>query len=66
MKLSDNTMKLRKLTLPEFTFIDHIGYDDPEMKGRTIIMHIRTATLMELVSVDDEVAFHPEILNLHV
>lgn len=45
-------MEILELKLPKFTFIDHIGYDDPEMRGRCIIMHVPTLTLMELLIED--------------
>lgn len=56
-------MKIQSLTLPEFTFIDHIGYKDDEMQGRQCIFHIRTATVMELIADDElEHALNPDVV----
>jgi hypothetical protein len=42
--------KIVNLTLPEFAFVS--GYDGPgdTLQGRTVILHVRTATVMEVFS----------------
>lgn len=50
------------LTLPEFAFLDFLPARYPDQKGRTAILHVRTATVLEILSEDhDEFALHPEV-----
>lgn len=45
-------------TLPEFAFVDdncHLGY---ALEGRTVILHIRTATVIEAIAQDDFKEIH--------
>lgn len=44
--------KMIELTLPEFAFVE--GYrDDDELKGRNVILHTRTASVLEVFEAQD-------------
>lgn len=67
-------MNAYELTLPEFAFVegsDHEG-DNNILKGRTVIQHIRSYTVLELFDKNDAVAinrdakkFEFEYINLY-
>lgn len=46
-------MKPTELTLPEFAFIDGSEHEENILKGRTVFIHIRTSTMLELFDKDD-------------
>jgi hypothetical protein len=51
------------LTLPEFVFLDS-SYHEPkdiQINKRTILMHVKSATVIEVFDGDDEFALDPEI-----
>lgn len=53
-------MNAYELTLPEFAFVegsDHDG-DNNILKGRTVIQHIRSYTVLELFDKNDAVAIN--------
>lgn len=54
-------MKLQELTLPEFAFIE--GYKTGnELEGRTVILHTRTASVIEVFNRND-VVFNEGVLT---
>lgn len=40
------------LSLPEFAFLDDDVNDSPMLKGRTVILHVRSASVMEVLERD--------------
>lgn len=53
---------MNPISLPEFAFLDLLTARYPEHKGRTVVLHVRTATVLEIFSEDnDEFALHPEV-----
>jgi hypothetical protein len=48
-------MKLTELTLPQWAFVEGSGHDDDSAKlsGRNVILHIRSASVFEVVPEDD-------------
>lgn len=54
---------MTKLDLPEFAFIDGSDHETGgnPTAGRTIILHTRTATVLEIFSDDDEFALNPDV-----
>lgn len=59
-------MQIKNLTLPEFIFLhgsEHEPGGNPTA-GRTLILHVRTATVLELFDRDDdEYSFAPETVT---
>lgn len=47
-------MKAIKLTLPEFAFLDGNSHNGNTLENRTVVLHIRSATVLEF--------FHDEVL----
>lgn len=61
-------MNAYELTLPEFAFVegsDHEG-DNNILKGRTVIQHIRSYTVLELFDKNDAVAINDEAKRLYL
>ena len=50
--------KLIKATLPAFAFVESSGHDGDELRGRTVILHIRSASVVEIF--DEENFFSKE------
>lgn len=46
-------MQMTDFTLPEFVFFDGSGSQDDILFSRTIIHHVRTATTIEAIALDD-------------
>lgn len=46
-------MKLKDLRLPDFAMLD--GCQDPTLSGRTVILHIRSASVIEILRREDVV-----------
>jgi hypothetical protein len=46
-------MNIVKLTLPEFAFVAGAENDNDELRGRTVILHVHTATVMEVFESSD-------------
>jgi hypothetical protein len=55
-------MKIISLTLPEFAFVTGAENDNDELRERTVILHVRTATVMEIFA-SDEVCLKPDVLQ---
>ena len=52
--------KLTQLTLPAFAFVECSGHEENLLEGRTVIIHVRSASLVEIfdrsnVSLNDDV-----------
>ena len=48
--------KMVKLTLPEFAFLDDQVSDNPgELEGRYVILHVRSASVVEIFNQEDVV-----------
>lgn len=46
-------MKIIEYTLPEFVFLDGNSHLGDTLEGRTVIQHIRTNTVMEVIAQDE-------------
>ena len=46
-------MRVTEYTLPEFVFLDGNSHLGDTLEGRTVIQHIRTNTVMEVIAQDD-------------
>lgn len=47
-------MRAIELSLPEFAFVDSAGHEVPDvLAGRTIILHVRSASVLEVLERDD-------------
>ena len=44
--------KVINATLPEFAFVDSSGHDGDALKGRNVIFHIRSASVVEIFEED--------------
>ena len=44
--------EIRDLSLPEFAFLDDDASDSPVLRGRTVILHVRSASVMEVLERD--------------
>lgn len=44
--------RLIKLNLPEFAFVESSGHDGDALSGRNIILHVRTASIIEILPED--------------
>ena len=40
--------RLIQLTLPGFAFVESSGHDGDELKGRNVILHVRSASVVEV------------------
>lgn len=52
--------KLTQLTLPAFAFVECSGHEENLLEGRTVILHVRSASIVEIfersnVSLNDDV-----------
>lgn len=45
-------MKGIELTLPEFAFVESSGHDGDKLANRDVILHIRSASVMEVLETD--------------
>jgi hypothetical protein len=55
-------MSSRKITLPEFAFIEGSKHEEPNiLEGRTVFQHIRSYTIFELFDISDAIALNPEV-----
>lgn len=45
--------KMIELTLPEFAFVEGYKGEDDEMYGRNVILHVRSASVMEVFEIGD-------------
>lgn len=45
--------KLLNLDLPEFVFLDGNSHQGDTLEQRTVLMHIRTMTVLEVLAIDD-------------
>lgn len=45
-------MKGIELTLPEFAFIESSGHDGDKLQGRNVILHTRSASVLEVFQTD--------------
>lgn len=48
-------MKIQELTLPPFAFVDGGGHDGDLLSGRTVILHVRSASVVEIFDYEDVV-----------
>jgi len=48
-------MKITNYTLPEFVFIDGNSHQGDSLEGRTVIVHIRSYTIIEVIALDEVV-----------
>jgi hypothetical protein len=55
-------MNIVKLTLPEFAFVTGAENGKDELRGRTVILHVRTATVMEVFN-SSEVCLNVDALH---
>ena len=46
-------MKKIEYTLPEFVFFDGNSPKGDTLEGRTVLMHVRTGTVLEVIALDD-------------
>jgi hypothetical protein len=46
-------MKKQQLTLPEWAFLDADNHTGNELKGRDVLLHVRTHTMIEFLNIDD-------------
>lgn len=56
--------KMIELTLPEFAFVEGYKGKDDELYGRNVILHVRSASVMEVFDKDD--AFLCEDIITHI
>ena len=56
------SMKLRNLTLPEFAFLES-WEGDSELDDRYVILHIRSASIVEIIEEDKLMAFNEGVLS---
>lgn len=40
---------ITELTLPEFAFVEGSGHDGDQLKGRNVILHVRSASVVEVL-----------------
>ncbi len=51
-----------ELTLPEWAFLEATSHLGNELKGRTILQHMRSYTMVEIIDTDEvEVQLKPEV-----
>lgn len=55
-------MKIKELTLPTFAFVEGGGHDGDLLKGRTVILHVRSASVIEIFEYND-VVLNDEVLT---
>lgn len=48
-------MKMTNLTLPPFAFVEGGGHDGDLLSGRTVILHVRSASIIEIFEYDNVV-----------
>lgn len=48
--------KVINVTLPAFAFVESSGHDGDQLKGRNVILHVRSASIVEIF---DEGSFFP-------
>lgn len=48
-------MKMTNLTLPPFAFVEGGGHDGDLLSGRTVILHVRSASVIEIFEYDNVV-----------
>lgn len=51
------------LDLPEFAFLDGWGREGEKLRGRNVILHVRSASLIEMLDVDDVLALRSDVLK---
>lgn len=59
-------MKIISLTLPEFAFVEGSGHEigGDQLCGRNVILHIRSASVME-VFLKDDVVLNDDVLSFN-
>ena len=45
-------MKGVELNLPEFAFVESSGHDGDKLQGRNVILHVRSASVLEVLETD--------------
>lgn len=50
-------LQFTNYTLPEYAFLDGQGPDGNTLEGRTVLMHVRTDTVMEVIALDEVMAY---------
>ena len=55
-------MKGIELTLPEFAFVESSGHDGDKLQGRNVILHSRSASVMEVFETD-KVYLHKDVIS---
>lgn len=46
-------MRITELTLPEFAFVESSGHDGDQLRGRNVILHVRSASVVEVLPKED-------------
>ena len=54
--------KIVNLNLPEFAFVESSGHDGDKLKGRNVVIHIRTASIVEFFE-EDKVFPLPNVIS---
>lgn len=55
-------MDIKELTLPSFAFVEGGGHDGDLLSGRTVILHVRSASVIEIFDYED-VALNEGVLS---
>lgn len=50
-------MKITNYTLPEFVFLDGNSHEGNSLEDRTVLQHIRSYTILEVVDLDETIQF---------
>lgn len=58
-------MSLVNLTLPEFAFVHGSEHEEDILKGRSVFLHIRSNTMLELFSKQDGVVINDDVKTYH-
>lgn len=55
--------RVSDLYLPEFAFLEGWGKDDEPLHGRNVVMHVRSASIVEMLDADDVLALRSDVLT---
>lgn len=61
-----------ELTLPEWAFLDANAHEGDKLQGRTLILHVRSATVIEILDRDNQAfGLNPDVVyfkfkNVHI
>lgn len=55
---------IQELTLPAFAFVESSGHDGDTLAGRNVILHVRSASVVEVFE-RDKVSLNPEALSFN-